>query len=892
MSAALLAYLAARKRHKAAKKRRDIDAVIDALKDEDDREEDRVAALQTADAKAAARAARETTRKEELAQEGYLARLVRRTLDLLNLQAFQFLQYLVMLFCFQNLSFTMRNSNEFYFDSYMSSMFVANTFDHRHYSLRNVHKIADVYTWMENALTPAIFHNAPAGQAWFDGDGDFSLEGATPYSTADMVDEANVFALPQGLIFKQLRMRPSPASAKKHCYAGHQCFDQLEGLDDPGDRTPFGHANDATGMKANHFIYWDRKDLGANTGGVPSASHISGRLYASSGFIAAFRPFFSDTLLPNEEGDSPTAVTDFRPHEVTPHNGRIARYQCARYTTNGRHTVQRCDPSSSRNTGVIRGMFGEFLRYLKKGHWIDRQTALLAVSLQGENQNDGVRFSSRYLFEFSPLSGVLPSYDTETLISDPATLEDRELWLSVCLGLIGWFTFLECIEIVVSFRHGTGDAGPLAYLSSLWNLLDWTNFGLFFYVFLLCKHERVLVDRDTRGDSCTSMLCQDFGHFDAWEAFAISRISKMLFSFCVCIQLLKIVKFTNELVPKMSLMTRVLVKASGDLILFAVIFAISMFAFSMLFYMQLGSAVDNYYSIIYSFISLVRSLFGDFDIVEIIENSKNYLNGVLYLLYLFLSVFILLALFLSILGEAQSAVRDDEIAAEANGEDVDQYGVLSQLSEGVLNCIQACVTALGFLNKEEDDGRQTPEPALTEEDLRRQALAESLKAFRPTFVSMVERHIDTLESSLAQKLMGLEAALDEKDRRAAAAAGGRRAASTSPPKPKPEQLADQMRDASRRTAHRGAAGAIRDTRAAKSKKAPHGRAGPRGRSAERARSRGDRGRGHSSPSRQRHSNGASSAPPARRHDGNDKSGSRLAGAGRRESSGKADHLAC
>ena len=40
MSAALLAYLAARKRHKQQKKRRDIDAVIDALMDDEDRLDD------------------------------------------------------------------------------------------------------------------------------------------------------------------------------------------------------------------------------------------------------------------------------------------------------------------------------------------------------------------------------------------------------------------------------------------------------------------------------------------------------------------------------------------------------------------------------------------------------------------------------------------------------------------------------------------------------------------------------------------------------------------------------------------------------------------------------------------------------------------------------------
>ena len=45
MSAALLAYLAARKRHKAVRKRRQIDGIIDALKDDEDREDDRLQSL-------------------------------------------------------------------------------------------------------------------------------------------------------------------------------------------------------------------------------------------------------------------------------------------------------------------------------------------------------------------------------------------------------------------------------------------------------------------------------------------------------------------------------------------------------------------------------------------------------------------------------------------------------------------------------------------------------------------------------------------------------------------------------------------------------------------------------------------------------------------------------
>ena len=773
MSAALLAYLAARKRHKAAKKRRDIDAVIDALKDDEDREDDRLAAAQTADAQAEVKRMREATRQRVRARESFAGRWIRRTLEFLNLTGLQFTQYLVMLYVFQSLSGTIRTQNEFYFDMFISSQAVANTYDHRHYSLRKAQTYGDIYKWMENALTPVLFHNAAEGQAWPDGDGLFSQTGATAYSTHDMVDEANIFGKPQGIVFKQLRMHAIDGAS---CYANHSCYAQLDGLDEPGDRTPFGRSNGETNMSSGHFKWWSREELGANLGGVASASHISGRLYSSSGFIAAFRPFFSDTYLPPEEGETPKAVIDFRPFEATASNGRTATYSCARYTTNGNHTVQRCDPGHDASTGVTRAMFDELIRYLKRGHWIDRQTALVSVNMNGENSGTGIRFSCRYLFEFSPLGGaVLPSYDTETLINHPEMLQQREMWLDFCLILIGWFTFLEIVEIVQSIVEG-GSSGLREYLTSLWNVLDWINFGLYYYVYILCKQERWLVQRDQAGSSCNSQLCADFGYFDAWEAFAIARVSKMLFSFCVCIQLLKIIKFTNMLIPKMSLMTRVLTKASGDLIFFACIFGVSMFAFCMLFYLQLGSSVDNYYSQVYSMISLTRSLFGDFDIEEINENSKDYLNGSLFLVYLFVSVFILLALFLSILGEAQSAVRDDEIEArnDPSVEEPNEFGFLGDLKELSLMAVAWVLGKCGKGGGLADAELATPpESTIDSAKRERMLLVKSLKAFKPDFLTMIDSKLGAFEDKFNKKLRGIEAAIEDMEREQHRASGHR-----------------------------------------------------------------------------------------------------------------------
>ena len=60
-----------------------------------------------------------------------------------------------------------------------------------------------------------------------------------------------------------------------------------------------------------------------------------------------------------------------------------------------------------------------------------------------------------------------------------------------------------------------------------------------------------------------------------------------------------------------------------------------------MFYVQLGPVMEGFNDQLASFISLARALFGDFDIDEILNNSRGYTNAVLFLTYLFVSVFIL-----------------------------------------------------------------------------------------------------------------------------------------------------------------------------------------------------------------------------------------------------------
>jgi len=101
------------------------------------------------------------------------------------------------------------------------------------------------------------------------------------------------------------------------------------------------------------------------------------------------------------------------------------------------------------------------------------------------------------------------------------------------------------------------------------------------------------------------------------------------------LQWLKLIKFINGFVPKMSLATSVLSHGLSDLAMFTLFFCFTIYAFAQMFYIQLGPYLDDYNDITSSFVSLFRSLFGDFDIDAIMDNSSNYINAVLLMLYLF-----------------------------------------------------------------------------------------------------------------------------------------------------------------------------------------------------------------------------------------------------------------
>ena len=159
------------------------------------------------------------------------------------------------------------------------------------------------------------------------------------------------------------------------------------------------------------------------------------------------------------------------------------------------------------------------------------------------------------------------------------------------------------------------------------------------------------------------------------------RLLKQFLSLCLCIQLFKLIKFSSQLIPKMSLMSSVLRAQLIDLLFFAVVFANSVVSFSSMLFVTLGPLMAAYHSQVAAILSLFRALFGDFDMDDIMNNTAGYMNTMLFLGYLFVAIFIMLSLFLAILAEGQAAIREEE-AKQKEDPTFNEYGVLSDTWRG------------------------------------------------------------------------------------------------------------------------------------------------------------------------------------------------------------------
>ena len=659
-------------------------------------------------------------------------------LDVANSTTVQTLLYIAFVAVFQMLTETLRNPKlEYFFDKMFKDTVIDNHFDSSHNTFEDVRRVADIYEWGNYVLWPGLFGNlgpfgdvgrpgvtATSDEVWPDGDYSFHGDGATAYTVPELIENMDFLDWTEGVYARVARVAPTTSERCGTEQLTGECYPEIDSTGKGEQATEsFGYNWTApTQPLAEPFVHWTSEQLGSAPTGQFSAAITSMRMQPTSGYIALAIPFFSLTWLPEQRGACDPAagqVLWYKSHMLNRSTSATsATYQCVRLSPNGRDCRQLCDPTdvgweeqartrAGRGTGVVRAAVENWWNDLKRGHWIDQQARVMTMTMQTRSNHIGIRYRVTLMFELTSLGSVLPSYDMETYVEDEGRLGQQWLMMNLALGMCGFFVLLEGIALVQD--------GPAEYLGDMWNLMDWLNFIVFFLVWYTLLVIMKLREDNDNGLPC-SELCSTVGYVDAWEVMGTARTVKIYLSLCVCIQLLKIIKFTNVLIPKMSLMTAVLGKGKMDLLFFGIVFAISMFAFSNLFYVQLGPVMEDFNDQVASFLSLSRALFGDFDIQDIMNNSRGYTNAIFMLVYLFVAVFILLSMFLAILGEAQSAVRMDQDDEKETGTAPPEYGIFYVAGEMIADYRDTYrkrfLAKQNAKKKAEESGKEAHEPMI------------------------------------------------------------------------------------------------------------------------------------------------------------------------------------
>ena len=489
------------------------------------------------------------------------------------------------------------------------------------------------------------------------------------------------------------------------------------------DTAPYGRNWTDPGSELSHqFLHQTSEEHDSNPEGQPSASVlINWENVPTDGYAAFVIPFFSDEWLPDEtkewtENPKPNErLADYRmfsgAHSDTP------KYFCVRLAWSTDWVRQLCDKNDKfgRTTGVVPNAVREFWANLQRARWIDPFTRMVTITLPLRNNHAAIRYRLSLMMQLTSQGAVVPSYDVESRFdaADPGLIATI---LTTTLLLVIYFMLVEFNELRTE--------GPIDYFANMWNLMarrapltpfavaqltharkahssctsaccshtprtrarhtaharrarlaqlrpcvldktanaplfvsqDWANFAIYFALYSEYHNLDVALNESFR---CTK-VCMQVGFHDPWKVMLATTNCKQLLAILTTIQWLKVIKYINGIVPKFALATSVLSHGLADLMMFFIFFIWSIISFSQLFFMQLGPYMEGYASLIRSIVTLGRALFGDFDMEAVINTSNNWLNVMFFIAYLFVAVFILLSIFLTILGEHQGYVREDD----------------------------------------------------------------------------------------------------------------------------------------------------------------------------------------------------------------------------------------
>ncbi|NXM84406.1 PK2L1 protein, partial [Oenanthe oenanthe] len=288
----------------------------------------------------------------------------------------------------------------------------------------------------------------------------------------------------------------------------------------------------------------------------------------------------------------------------------------------------------------------EALQVLKEKLWLDRGTRVVFIDFSVYNANINLFCVLRLVVEFPATGGAIPSWQIRTvkLIRYVSTWD---FLIVACEIVFCVFIFYYVVEEALELR-----IHKLQYFTSIWNILDvvvilLSIVAIGFHVFRTTEVNRLLGELLKRPNTYA-----DFEFLAFWQTQYNNMNAVNLFF--AWIKIFKYISFNKT----MTQLSSTLARCAKDILGFAIMFFIVFFAYAQLGYLLFGTQVENFSTFVKCIFTQFRIILGDFD-YNSIDNANRVLGPIYFVTYVFFVFFVLLNMFLAIINDTYSEVKEE-----------------------------------------------------------------------------------------------------------------------------------------------------------------------------------------------------------------------------------------
>uniref|UniRef100_A0AAY5ENT2 Polycystic kidney disease 2-like 1 n=1 Tax=Electrophorus electricus TaxID=8005 RepID=A0AAY5ENT2_ELEEL len=286
------------------------------------------------------------------------------------------------------------------------------------------------------------------------------------------------------------------------------------------------------------------------------------------------------------------------------------------------------------------------LANLKDNLWLDHGTRVVFIDFSTYNANINLFCVIRLVVEFPATGGAVPSYQIRT-VKLIRYITTWDYFIIGCEIVFCVFIFYYIVEEILELR-----IHRLSYFKSIWNTLDVVVILLAIVAIIFNVFRTIKVDRLLGNLLKEPNMYADFEFLAFWQTQYNNMNAVNLFF--AWIKIFKYISFNKT----MTQLSSTLARCATDILGFAIMFFIVFFAYAQLGYLLFGTEVESFSTFYKCIFTQFRIILGDFD-YDGIERANRILGPIYFFTYVFFVFFVLLNMFLAIINDTYSEVKEE-----------------------------------------------------------------------------------------------------------------------------------------------------------------------------------------------------------------------------------------